>query len=111
LERPRATRTPFWPWLLVIVGAIAAVGLAAHMYTAYATLDHINQADKINVGNALLQFQDVATNGPRVGANVDSASRATYTRALNQFALDGTGVLLSISLVVAGAFICLNLNQ
>jgi hypothetical protein len=54
-------------------------------------------------------FQDVATNGPRIGATVVSSSRATYSRALEQFLLDGTGILVGLVLIVAGWFIRVNL--
>jgi hypothetical protein len=107
IERP-ATARPRWPWLLVVVGAAAIVALGFHAYTAYATVDRINQSSRIEAVNPLVLFQDVATNGPRVGANVESSSRGAYARALEQFALDGTGVCLGIVLVVAGCFVLLN---
>jgi hypothetical protein len=53
-------------------------------------------------------FQDLATNGPKVGSGVGSSSRATYTRTLEQFVLDGAGVLLALVLVVAGLFVRFN---
>jgi len=46
----------------------------------------------------------------RVGGTVEASSRATYTKALEQFLLDGTGVSLGLVLAVAGAFVRANLR-
>jgi hypothetical protein len=97
-----------WPWLLVVLGLLAVVGLALHGYTAYAAVARIDANSRIETPNPLALFQEVATNGPKVGSTVESSSRATYARSLEQFVLDGTGVGLGIVLVIAGAFILLN---
>ena len=46
---------------------------------------------------------------PAVGSTVEASSRATYTRALEQFVLDGTGLILGFVLGVAGLFARANL--
>jgi hypothetical protein len=110
LERTVAPRPPAWAWILVIVGLVAMLGCTTHAYFAYATIDRINQDAKLETGNVVLLFQDLATNGAgaRVSAAIPSSSRSTYTRALNQYVLDGTGVCLGLALAFAGVFIRLN---
>ena len=108
MERPPGARLRVLPWLLVVVGLVAIVGLGIHGYTAYATINRINSNSKIETANPVLLFQDVATNGPRVGTTVEASSRATYARALEQFLLDGTGLTFGIVLVVAGFFVRAN---
>ena len=94
--------------LLIAVGFLAIVAMGIHGYTAYATIARINDTSRIETANAALLFQDVATNGPRVGSTVEASSRATYARSLEQFLLDGTGLSLGIVLVVAGVFVRVN---
>src|SRR5262245_47387624 len=110
LERAVAPRPPAWAWVLVGIGLLAILGLGIHAYTAYTTIYRINQDAKLDTGNPVVLFQDLATNGAgaRVSAAVPSSSRSTYTRALNQYILDGTGVCLGIVLAFAGLFIRLN---
>ena len=108
MERPAVGRLRVLSWLLVVVGLVAIVGLSIHGYTAYATIQRIDANSKIDTANPALLFQDVATNGPRVGSTVEASSRATYARSLEQFLLDGTGLSLGIVLVVAGVFVRVN---
>ena len=109
MERP-STAGPLraLPWLLIAVGFLAIVGMGIHGYTAYATIARVNDSSRIDTANPVLLFQDVATNGPRVGANVEASSRATYARSLEQFLLDGTGLCLGMVLIVAGVFVRVN---
>jgi len=109
MERPASEKKPFWPWLLVIAGVLALASLSVHGYAAYATIAQIDGSSKIATANPIVMFQDVATNGPRVGSTVESSSRATYTKALEQFLLDGTGVILGLVVAVAGLFVRVNL--
>jgi hypothetical protein len=108
LERAVAPRPPAWAWLLVGLGLLAVVGLVVHAYTAYIVIDRINQDAQLGTGNPVVLFQDLATNGARVSAAIPSSSRSSYTRALNQYILDGSGVCLGIVLAVAGVFVRLN---
>src|SRR3979490_914192 len=108
MERPLGGHRSVWPWVLVVVGLLVIAGLGFHGYTAYATVARINVNSKIDTPNPVLLFQDVATNGPRLGSTVESSSRATYTKALEQFVLDGTGLLAGLALVVGGVFIRAN---
>jgi hypothetical protein len=108
LERATAPRPPGWAWLLIGIGLLAMVGLGGHAFTAYQAIDRINQDAKVDTGNPVLLFQDLATNGPRISAAIPSSSRSTYTRALNQYVLDGTGVCFGLTLAFAGLFIRLN---
>jgi hypothetical protein len=112
MERPpraAAHKQPVWPWLLVIAAVVAMALLGAHGYTAYATIARVDASSNIATANPGVMFQDVATNGPRVGSTVEASSRATYTKALEQFLLDGTGVILGLVLAVAGLFVRVNL--
>jgi hypothetical protein len=104
LERASSTNRPRWPWLLIVVGATIGLGLGLHAYSALATIDGINVRSKIDTPNPIVLFQDLATNGPRVPATVEASSRNTYSRALSQFVLDGTGVCVAVTLAVAGLF-------
>jgi hypothetical protein len=109
MERPRADRAMRLPWVLVVVGVLAVVGLGIPGYTAYATIARINSSAKIDTANPFVMFQDIATNGPRIGATVEASQRSTYSKALEQFLLDGTGLALGLVLVLAGLFIRANL--
>jgi hypothetical protein len=108
MERSVSGQKWRWPWLLVIAGVVVVVGLGVHAYTALGTIDRISTSSKIATPNALVLFQDVATNGPRVPPNVESSSRNAYSRALTQFVLDGTGVCLGISMAMGGLFVRVN---
>jgi hypothetical protein len=109
MERPPRAKRPIWPGLLVLAAVLAMALLGAHGYTAYATLARVDASSNISTANAIVMFQDVATNGPRVGSTVEASSRATYTKALEQFLLDGTGMILALALAVAGALVRANL--
>ena len=109
MERPRSLRGTRLPWVLVVVGLLAIVGLGIHGYTAYATISRINTSARIDTANPVVMFQDIATNGPRIGATVEASNRSTYSKALEQFLLDGTGLTLGLVLVLAGLFIRANL--
>jgi len=108
MERSVSAAKPRWPWLLVIAGLVVVVGLGIHAYTALGTIGRVNASSRIDTPNALVLFQDLATNGPRVPPNVESSSRNTYSRALTQFVLDGTGVCIGMTLVVGGLFVRAN---
>jgi hypothetical protein len=107
MERPPRGESRL-AWLLIVLGLVTVVGLSAHAYSAYSTIARIDVTARIATANPLALFQDVATNGPRLGSTVDSASRRTYTQALEQFVLDGTGVGVGVALVLSGFFIRLN---
>ena len=109
MERPRSARATRLPWVLVVVGVLAIVGLGIHGYSAYATIARINGNARIDTANPIVMFQDIATNGPRIGATVEASQRSTYSKALEQFLLDGTGFALGLVLVLAGLFIRANL--
>ncbi len=108
VERPQGARTHVLPWLLIVIGLVAVVGLGIHGYIAYSTINRIDVNSRIESTNPAMLFQDVATNGPRVGSTVEASSRSTYARALEQFVLDGTGLSMGIVLVVAGFFVRAN---
>jgi hypothetical protein len=108
LERPADGGRSVWPWVLVVAGLLVIAGLGFHGYTAYATIARVNVNSKIDTPNPIVLFQDVATNGPKVGATVESSSRSTYTRALEQYVLDGTGLVLGLVLAIGGVFFRLN---
>jgi hypothetical protein len=108
LEQWLDRRPMRWPWLLVIAGLVLVVGLGAHGYGAYSTIVRIDANSRIDTPNPVVVFQDVATNGPRVGSAVETSSRAAYSRSLEQLVLDGTGVALGLVLVLAGGFIRVN---
>ena len=108
MERSVTAENWRWPWLLVVAGLVVVVGLGMHAYTALGTIDRINTSSNLATPNALVLFQDLATNGPRVPPTVESSSRNTYSRALTQFVLDGTGVCLGISLAIGGLFVRAN---
>ncbi len=108
LERAVAPKPPAWAWLLVVVGFVLSIGLAAHAVPAFLTIDRINQIAHLDTPNPVLVFQDLATNGPRVTSAIDSNNRGAYGQALTQYVLDGTGVCLGLALAFAGLFIRIN---
>ena len=83
LERPADGRESVWPWVLVVAGLLVIAGLGFHGYTAYATIARVNVNSKIDTPNPIVLFQDVATNGPKVGATVESSSRSTCSSSRN----------------------------
>jgi hypothetical protein len=97
--------------LLMVVGLAAIVGLGIHGSTPYTTVARIDMTSQIDTPNPILLFQDVATNGPRVGSTVESSQRAAYSKALEQFVLDGTGVCLGLVLALAGVFVRVNTRE
>jgi hypothetical protein len=109
MERPPNSKRPVWPGILAIAAVLAMALLGMHGYTAYATIARVDANSNIATANPVVMFQDVATNGPRVGSTVDPSSRAIYTKALEQFLLDGTGVILGLVVAVAGVFVRANL--
>jgi len=108
MERAVAPRPPGWAWLLVGLGFVLAIGLAAHAATQYVAIDRINQVSRIDTLNPVLLFQELATNGPRVSANVDSTNRGVYGRALTLYVVDGTLICVGLALAFAGLFIRIN---
>jgi hypothetical protein len=108
MEQAVAPRPPGWSWILVGLGLLLAVGLAAHSLSAYAAIDRINHNSNIPTGNVIVLFQDLATNGPRVPSTIDSSSRGAYSQAAVQYVLDGTGVCIGLALAFAGLFIRVN---
>ena len=104
LERPSRAGRQILPWVLVVLGLAAAVALAVHAYGAYSTVARVNVAARIDTPNPVALLQDIATNGPRVGATVESSSRAIYTRALEQYVLDGTGIAIAMAVSFGGLF-------
>jgi hypothetical protein len=109
MERPAGrSHGAVLAWFLVIVGLLAIVSLGIHGYSAYTTVARINVTARIETLDPLLMFQDVATNGPRIGTTVENSSRSTYTRALEQFVLDGTGIAIGVALLVGGLFVRAN---
>jgi hypothetical protein len=105
LERSAAPRTPVWAWVLIGLGVVLILGLSVHAYGAYLAIDRLNQPARIDTDGPVSLFQKLATTGPQVSAAIDSSSRATYARSLDQYIFDGTGICLGIALVVAGLFI------
>jgi len=108
MERAVAPRPPGWSWILVGLGLVLALGLAAHAVGAYTAIDRIDQNSNIPTGNVVVLFQDLATNGPRVPSNIDSSSRGAYSQAVVRYVLDGTGVCIGLALAFAGLFIRVN---
>lgn len=112
LERELAamerTAPPGWAWVLVVAGFVLMIGLAAHAWTAYVTIDAIDQASHIKTANPVLLLHELGVNGPRVPATIEANSRGAYGRALAQYLLDGTGVCLGFALAFAGLFIRIN---
>jgi hypothetical protein len=108
MERAVAPRPPTWAWILVVLGFVVAIGLAAHAATVYVTIDRVNQISRLDTLNPVLLFQELATNGPRVSANVDSTNRGLYGRALTLYVVDGTGICIGLVLAFAGLFIRIN---
>ena len=108
IERTAVPRPPGWAWLLVGLGALLVIGLSVHAGFAFSTITRLDQAARIDSHDPLSTFQNLATNGAQVPSAIDSSNRNTYTRALDQYAFDGTGICLGVALIAAGLFIRLN---
>jgi beta-lactamase regulating signal transducer with metallopeptidase domain len=106
LERRPAK--PLWPWLLVFFGLVLLLAAGYHGYSAYRTMDTINARSNLTTPNPAALFQAVATNGPTLDNRVETSSRATFTSMLQQYAIDGTLVLIGLVLVISGVFVRLN---
>ena len=133
LRRDQDTRTATELEVVLLARAARAIGAAAgHGQTCLAVaaghpgcgghgrpgpswLRRVHDVNRINVSshiatdNPLVLFQDVATNGPRVGSTRRDQQPRDVSRALEQFVLDGTGVCLGSCCVVAGLFVRANL--
>jgi len=102
------TSPPAWAWILVVAGFFMMIGLAAHAWTAYVTIDGIDRASHLETASPVALLEDLGVNGPRVPATIDANSRGAYARAVAQYVLDGTGVCLGFALAFAGLFIRIN---
>jgi len=108
MERGVAPRPPGWSWILVGLGLLLALGLAAHAIGAYATISRIDHNSGIPSENVVVLFDNLASTGPQVPSSVESSSRGAYSQAVVQYLLDGTGVCLGVAMAFAGVFIRVN---
>jgi hypothetical protein len=95
---------------LIVAGAglALAVVLGGQGLGAYATIRGIDAASNVQTPNPLALFDDLTSNGIRVGGAIDQRSRQAYAQALERFVLDGTGVLLGGLFALAGLFVAVN---
>ncbi len=100
--------TPWWAWLLMLIGLGLTGALAIHGSTAYAAIVAMDSASKLDTPNPLFLFSDVTSTGIRVNNQVDPRNRGAYADALTQLVLDGTGVCIGIVFAAAGLFVRLN---
>jgi hypothetical protein len=96
------------PWALLVAGVAIVVALGVHGYGAYTTVARINVNARIDTPNPVVLFQETATLGVRIGSTVETSQRGNYTRALEQYLLDATGVAFGLVLVISGLFVRLN---
>jgi hypothetical protein len=94
--------------LLIGCGGLLLVALGWHGYGAYTTIRDMDSAARIETPNALALLNELTTSGVTVKPQIDARSRGAYARALEQFVLDGTGVLVGVVLVGAGLFVRIN---
>jgi hypothetical protein len=93
---------------LAVFGLVAALGLLAHARGAYELVATADAAARLSTPNAFALFEDVAHNGVVVNSAIDARSRAAYSDAMNQFLLDGTGLLIAMVFRVGGIFLRLS---
>jgi hypothetical protein len=92
-------------WLLMIAGALLVVGLGWHGFGAYEAIRGMDAAARIDTPNALFLFDDLTASGININNQIDARSRGAYGAALQQFVLDGTGVLLGVVLLGGGIYL------
>jgi hypothetical protein len=92
-------------WLLMIAGALLVVGLGWHGLGAYEAIRGMDAAARIDTPNALFLFDDLTASGININNQIDARSRGAYGAALQQFVLDGTGVLLGVVLLGGGIYL------
>jgi hypothetical protein len=100
--------TPWWPWVFIALGLALVISLAVHGSTAYAAIVAMDASAKVETPNPLSLFSDATATGIKVNNQVDPRNRGSYTDALTQLVLDGTGVCIGIVLAAAGLFVRLN---
>jgi hypothetical protein len=105
---PKQLFTPWWAWLLILIGLALTGALTIHGSTAYAAIVAMDSASKLDTPNPLFLFSDVTSTGIKVNNQVDPRNRGAYADALTQLVLDGTGVCIGVVLLGAGVFVRLN---
>ncbi|HEY3060443.1 MAG TPA: hypothetical protein VGL99_15895 [Chloroflexota bacterium] len=105
---PKQLFTPWWAWLLILIGLALTGALTIHGSTAYAAIVAMDSVSKLDTPNPLFLFSDVTSTGIKVNNQVDPRNRGAYADALTQLVLDGTGVCIGVVLLGAGVFVRLN---
>ncbi|HYW86530.1 MAG TPA: hypothetical protein VFB50_02070 [Chloroflexota bacterium] len=94
-------------WLLMIAGALLVLGLGWHGFGAYEAIRGMDAGARIDTPNALFLFNDLTATGININNQIDARSRGAYAAALQQFVLDGTGVLLGVVLLGGAIYLSL----
>ena len=94
-------------WLMMIAGALLVLVLGWHGVGAYEAIRGMDAAARIDTPNALFLFDDLTASGIKINNQIDVRSRGAYGAALQQFVLDGTGVLLGVVLLGGGIYLSL----
>jgi hypothetical protein len=92
-------------WALIGIGALVIIGLGWHGFGAYQSIAGIDAAARVQTPNPLFLFNDLTSTGIRVNSQIDPRQRSSYNDVLQQFVLDGTGVLIGIVLLGGGLFV------
>lgn len=90
---------------LVLLGSALMLLLGWQGFGAYAAIQDMDIAARVDTPNPVLLFDSLTTAGINVNSQIDARSRGDYTRALERFVLSGTGVLLGIVFVAGGVFL------
>jgi hypothetical protein len=91
--------------LLIGAGLLLIGVLGWHGASAYLAISAIDTASRVETPNPLFLLNELTSSGIRMSGQIDPRSRAAYTAALEQFVLDGSGVLIGIVCLGGGLFV------
>jgi hypothetical protein len=108
LERPPRKGKPAWTWLVVAAGLMLVLSLGYHGWQSYSTIGRIDASARLTTADPIRLFQALATMGPQVPNTIENSQRSNYSRALEQFILDGTGLAIGLAIILAGLLTRIN---
>ena len=94
-------------WGLMVAGVVMMLALSWQSLGAYQSIADLNASARVETPNALFLLNDLTATGININNQIDPRLRGAYGAALQQFVLDGTGVLLGVVLLGGGVYLSL----
>ncbi len=94
-------------WGLMVAGVVMMLALGWQSLGAYQSIADLNASARVETPNALFLLNDLTATGININNQIDPRLRGAYGAALQQFVLDGTGVLLGVVLLGGGVYLSL----